>query len=57
MFVASIDGCHAGWIAFRVELLPSGVASVLPKRAQTKRLQIPESGSNSIRLRPLCFAA
>jgi hypothetical protein len=55
MFVASIAGCNAGWIAFGVELLPSGVASVLPKRA--KRLQIPESGSNSIRLRPLCFAA
>jgi hypothetical protein len=22
MFVAGVDGCHAGWIAFKVELPP-----------------------------------
>jgi predicted RNase H-like nuclease len=27
MFVAGVDGCHAGWIAFKVEL-PSRVTSV-----------------------------
>jgi predicted RNase H-like nuclease len=28
MFVAGVDGCHAGWIAFKIELHPSLATSL-----------------------------